>query len=301
MDAAAPQLRELDAVGGNNMPHEAALAVLMLWLPPELRARAACVCRSWCTAAAHSSPWAELSFERSVMRLTDATLAALCLRAGAALRTLRLDADACTLITGAGLVAALRDGGCTGVRRLDMHAGCLPKCRALTAELAHQLAVACPALQHASCEIKCSLSDAAAASAALPGPQWLECEGRNDEGLTQLAECLRVSTALTGLIMYGKQIGDAGATQLAQCLRFNTTTLTCLSLSDSGIGDAGATQLGETLRKNASLRCLVLMGNDIGAAGVTRLASIKSTHQQHAQEAANEPEPHRQCGIDAAG
>ena len=226
MDVAAPETRELDAVSSNKTPSEAALSVLMNWLPPELRARAACVCRSWCAAAAHPSRWAELSFERSVMRVTDATLAVLCARAGAALRTLRLDSVACELVTGAGLVAALRDGGCTGVLRLDMHTARWPRRPALTVELAHQLAAACPALQHSACEISCSLSDAASASAGLPGPLRLRTpsfddERPKDEGPAQLVECPRIGAALVSLGLVGSIFDGAGATQLAECLRFN--------------------------------------------------------------------------------
>ena len=63
--------------------------------------------------------WEELSFERCGVRVDNATLALLCARAGSALRTLCLDAHACTRVTGSGLVAALSDGRCVGLRRLN--------------------------------------------------------------------------------------------------------------------------------------------------------------------------------------
>ena len=104
MDATQPEAPALVAalsLGGYTSPHRAAeaLSVLLPLLALDDRARAACVCRAWRAAAAHPGLWEELSFTRCVARVNDATLAALCARAGAALRTLSLDADACVRVT----------------------------------------------------------------------------------------------------------------------------------------------------------------------------------------------------------
>ena len=150
--------------------------LVLPWLPLDARARAACSREAWRAAAAAPALWGELSFEKCAARVTDATLAALCARAGPGLRSLRLHWRACRDVSGAGLVAALRDGGCAGVRRihddsaLDLFGGgCSP---ALI-----QLATACPELEHTEFKVsRRSLAEAAQVAAALPGPLTMDHE-----------------------------------------------------------------------------------------------------------------------------
>ena len=257
---------------GADSPHELALALSFVLpsLPPDARARAACVCRAWRTAAAAPALWEELQFEDCAVRINDAALEALCARAGAALRTLSmsLEGGACARVTGDGMLAALRGGGCTGLRRLSTEAFWLW----LTTEQVQQLAAACPTLTHTACAVRCSLLDAAAAAAALPGPLLLNCSNCNSsEGLMQLAECLRVNATLTSLNLRLNYIGHDGARQLAESLRVNAT-LTSHDLSNNRIGDAGARQLAESLRVNATLTNLDLGGNGIADVVLMQLA-----------------------------
>ena len=125
MDAAPLDALELSAPSlrwsGYASPHKLAeaLSLILPLLPLDSRARAACVCRAWRAATSHPALWEELSFERCTARVGDAALDSLCARAGAALRTLRLDSDECAQVTAAGMLAALRGGGCVGVRRLS--------------------------------------------------------------------------------------------------------------------------------------------------------------------------------------
>ena len=280
MDGALLEAHELVAtpsLSGHASPHEVAqaLSLLLPLLPLDCRARAACVCRAWRAAAAHPALWEELSFERCAARVREETLASLCARAGAALRTLRLDAEACCAISGDGMVAALRNGGCTGVRRLYMPAADLETVNTLTLESAQQLAAACPLLQHAACVVQCDLRDtpaALAALAALPGPNGLKCSSDEDSeaDLTQLAECLRANAALVSLDLSDNCMGAEGATQLAEGLRAHTG-LTSLNLYMNEIGDAGATQLAASLLANTTLNSLNLGFNNIEAEGATRL------------------------------
>ena len=212
-------------------PHKLAevLSLLLPVVPLDARARAACVCRAWRAATSHPALWEELDFEHCAVHVTNATLASLCARAGDALRTLRLELDACTHITSAGMLAALHNGGCTGLRRLNGSAAGGPW---LTAGMAQQLVAACPLLNHTACAVHCCLSDAAALATVLPGPLKLTCSGNMwsmPPDVTQLAECLRDNTTLTSLDLVGNNIGDAAAAQLADCLRVNTT-LTRLNL-----------------------------------------------------------------------
>ena len=106
---------------GHASPHELAeaLSLILPLLPLDARARAACVNPAWRVAAVHPALWEELSFEGCTARVDDATLAALCARAAAALRTLDLEGDACARVTGKGMLTALQGGGCTGLRRLS--------------------------------------------------------------------------------------------------------------------------------------------------------------------------------------
>ena len=88
MDAAllnlnAQTLSAAPREGGSALPHEALVLMLPL-LPLDARARAACVCRAWRAATAHSGLWEALSFERCAARVSNATLASLCARGGRA-------------------------------------------------------------------------------------------------------------------------------------------------------------------------------------------------------------------------
>ena len=267
---ASPDTQELS---GDTFPHEALVLVLQR-LPLDARACAACVCPAWRAATAHPLLWQELSFERCAVHINNATLASLCARAGAELRTLNLDAAACTYITCDGMVTALRGGGCTGVQRLvALPESLLHMYRCLTTEMTYLLAAACPLLQHTACSIYCKLPEVAAVSTALPGPLAVTptCVGSSAPSMAQLVECLRTSTSITNLRLGFGRLGDEGATQLAESLRVNTT-LTDLKLIRTGICAVGAMQLAECLRINTTLTNLCLSSNDVGEAGAIQFA-----------------------------
>ena len=103
--------------GGDTAEVADLLSLILPLLPLDCRARAACVCRAWRAATAHPALWEELNFQRCYASVDDATLASLCARAGATLRALHLDRDACFHVTTYGFYAAIAYGGCTGVRR----------------------------------------------------------------------------------------------------------------------------------------------------------------------------------------
>ena len=128
MDAARAELQQLfaDARGEKQalskriarLFDQVVAPMVLPRLQLDARARAACSREAWHAAACAPSLWAELDFERCTVSVTDAKLAALCARAGPALRTLRLDEAVCREVSGDGLVAALRNGGCAEVRRV---------------------------------------------------------------------------------------------------------------------------------------------------------------------------------------
>ena len=273
MDAAPPVAQELSVSwwSGDASPHKLAevLSLVLPLLPLDARARAARVCRAWRTAAAHPELWKELDFAGCATNpLFDGkTLAKLCARAGAALRTLRLDPLPCRRVRTEELLAALRKGGCTGLRSLSA----LQHRVELTPKLAKKLVAACPLLQHTEVTVHCTMSEVATVLTALPGPLALSCRGNVNEGLTHLVESLRVSSSLASLDIGFTSVDVTGATQLAECLRVNAT-LKVLDLSDNDIGAAGATSLAQCLRINATLTSLDLRYNHIGDEGATQLA-----------------------------
>ena len=163
---------------------EVASLVLPL-LTPDSRARAACVRKAWRAAAADPSLWAELSFERCSVVLTDATIASLCARAGSTLRSLCLD-HWYGGVTAEGTVFALYEGGCTGIRRISSRSSL----RLTPALVALLLVTACPNLQYTACEVSCaSLQEVAQLKATLPGPLTFSI-GRNDPlGTHRTIEC----------------------------------------------------------------------------------------------------------------
>ena len=154
------------------------LALVMNQLPADARACAACVCPAWRKLAASASL---LHFNSAAVDVTDALLAALCVRAGAALRELDLGGRECARLTSDGLVCALRVGGCTGLRRLVLlRPSHRPDLRLpLTLKHAQQLAAACPALKHAACYVRCdSVEEADLARTLLPGRLTLAVAGQ---------------------------------------------------------------------------------------------------------------------------
>jgi len=286
---------------------QAALAHVMRLLPADACARAACVCRSWRDAAADPAQLAALWFDdSSVGKLNDKALARLCVRAGAALRELRLESPACHRVTATGVIAALNSGGCAGVQRLtfptrdrvisnDLNSA------GVNAEQAQQLAAACPALEHAACLVRCARpEDVATACSLLSGPLALVVRWQGDTARAAMrlpaqmaellifdcdvdaaavaasCEALRTNTTLKTLKLWGVLLGEAGGAALGEALRTNTT-LTTLEVSsygirDNAICDAGAAAVANALRTNATLTSLCLFANNIGDTGAAALA-----------------------------
>jgi len=306
--AAPPSLADDLTSGGEapswlSLPH-AILVHALRMMPQDARARAACVCRTWRDAAADPALFAVLRLDDSSYgRLNDASLLRLCVRAGAALRELCLNAPACRAVTVAGVIAALRAGGCAGVQRLVLP----PKMNFyhnMSAEQAQELAAACLILEHLACDVYCeSADDVATTCALLPGPLSLFVDNENLDAaraalqlpaqmtgldiwactldaacVAALREALRTNTTLKTLALWHTEIGGAGAAALGDALRTNAT-LTELELGDgNSIGDAGATALGEALRTNATLTSLYLTHNDIGDAGAAALGVALRTN-----------------------
>ena len=272
-------------------------------LPLDARARAACARKAWRTEAAAPALWAELNFEHCAVRVTDATLAALCARAGPALRSLHLDTYACHYLSGGGLVTALRAGGCAGLRCLGSFSGRrYTRTIRFTPALAAQLITTCPQLEHAECEVVCaSVAEAAqVACSSLPGPLKLSvefdkaseraagamqalllrsvslelsfCELARTE-VAALAESLRVNNTLKYLHVCAVGIDGVGAAAIADALRMNNT-LVSLGLGCNSIGDVGAAAFGDVLRVNSTLTHLNLGRNQISAAGVAVLGEM---------------------------
>ena len=276
------------------------VALVLPLLPLDDRARAACVRKAWRAEASVPMLWSELNFDRCAVRITDAKLAALCACAGPALRALRLEVPACEAVTGEGLVAALRDGGCVGVRRLciDQDDEDPPS---LTPALVIQLIVACPHLERTSCLVRCEhFAEAAQAAASLPGPLALLFIRRAVPGLAEnvvsglllrsvtflelvlceltpaeaamLATALRVNTALTELSLVNCSIGDVGMIALAEALHVNHVLTTFICAGTVGLGFQSMAALGNALRVNSTLNYLDLRCTRIGSDGAAALS-----------------------------
>ena len=275
-------------------------------LPLDARARAACARKAWRTAAADPSLWVELDLERCATHVTDATVAALCARAGPALRSLRLGTVALRSTADAALLAALRDGGCIGVQRISVCGGII----SVLPAVGLQLAAACPALEHMECQVVShGFAEAARVAAALPGPLALSVADvsvagvRQEDGflrrllqssvadldlstwglpsaeLAMLFGALHENKTLTALLLNTSNAGSAAAA-LSEALRVNGT-LVHLDLGDSGIDAAGAAALAEALRVNSTLQSLDLgfnpAGLSVGVAALSRALHNNST------------------------
>ena len=259
------------------------LSLLLPLLPLDARACAACVCRAWHAATSHPALWEVLSFKHCAAPVDDATLASLCERAGANLRTLRLAPSSCCRVTAAGLLAALRQGGCTGVvdivalfRRLQPHEP--PKLPRAELEFlvgdVLQLASAYPALRRTKCTVSCpGTADVATLLASMvAGPLTLLV---HDSALStldihRLLLDPRVAVAVILRTPAVHALGDPCAAAFGDGLRLNRA-LTALELSRLAIGVAGMSALGEALLVNATLKSLNLSHNVLGDAGATVL------------------------------
>jgi acyl carrier protein len=170
--ASAGKLGQCDGVWGSWRGRDA-LTQIFRRLPVDARARAASVCHVWHDAAADPPVRAVMHFDGCRVAVDDALLAALCGRAGKALTELHLNVSGCKAVTAAGVVTALRVGGCFKLRCLVLHR--FEKWwrhgpQTLTLQNAKQLAAALPKLQETSCVVNCETHDQVAdARAALPG------------------------------------------------------------------------------------------------------------------------------------
>ena len=292
--------------GGDGCANEAAqaLSLVLPLLPPDALACATCVCRAWRTATAHPALWEELSFERCTAQVNYATLASLCARAGAALRMLRLDARTCFDLSGHELVAALREGGCAGVRHIwarpnvEYRGFHVWRLSPLSVQL---LTAACPLLEHAACAVACvTVMEAVNVAEALPGPLKLvvyrEGAERGTEELCRVLRCnvielvaearvialdgeesffaaLQVNNTLASLRLVNNIIGPTVAAALAEALRVNST-LTSLRLEYDELHDEGAAALADALRTNATLTTLEVDFDTIETDGWIALADV---------------------------
>jgi Ran GTPase-activating protein (RanGAP) involved in mRNA processing and transport len=76
---------------------------------------------------------------------------------------------------------------------------------------------------------------------------------------------------VTGINIYGNQIGAEGASALADALKMNSS-VTNINLDDNAIGDEGASVLADALKVNTSVTDISLRSNKFGAKGATAIA-----------------------------
>lgn len=293
----------MDAESGiDSLPDEVLLLVFN-HLPVLERGRCAAVSRHWARLATSNALWSALSFEDSTRPVIDDTLRALCRHAGARLRSLDLCAPACSALTPAGVLAAVRaaaheqqhspsaPGGGGGGSLQSFLAAPHPL---LSPSDVTRLRVSCPALRSAAVSASASgLADARRAAAALPdvsdlrlrlrwGPaaaaagssepmelvSWLRTrEARAVKALTLVPSALPTADDGGG---GGRQpFGPLEVEALGSALAENAAALASLSLRSHG--DAGAAALGRALASSISLRALDLSSNGLSATGAEAL------------------------------
>ena len=216
--------------------HEA-LALVLQQLPLGALWQAAGVCRAWRAAAAAPAFWAEPRLGE-VRALSDESLKALCVRCGPVLHMLRLDTlrPSRQRVTAAGVVAALRAGACSGVRQLHMPRA-VPgldalECWVLSDEQATQLAMACPALEHAACMVS-----------------W----GYEFTGAFQEGFCARdVALALPGPLDFIVREQQPAA---LDALYWHKNTFVSLQFRNCSFSERLKNVLAEHLGENASITC----------------------------------------------
>uniref|UniRef100_A0A671RFA8 Protein NLRC3-like n=1 Tax=Sinocyclocheilus anshuiensis TaxID=1608454 RepID=A0A671RFA8_9TELE len=93
----------------------------------------------------------------------------------------------------------------------------------------------------------------------------------HDEGVTAIAEAMRVNRAITSLHLQWNFIKAGAAKALAQSLMSNTC-IQLLDLQENTLGDNGVIALACALRSNSSLSVLYLQGVSAGKSGAVALA-----------------------------
>ncbi len=274
------------------------LQLLLPWLPPDARARAAAVSRAWRDAAACQSVWARLDLSCGCANSVDApALAALCARAGVALVELRL--PRCPLLCTAAVLHALEAGGCVGLRTLALpvsrlgsgeysSAYALPPLALAGLVDAAALRRACPALEDVSAVLLCTDVSQATAAQLYPGASLtLLVPFDVLQDLPAAALCHSAVAGLTGLGFHT----DAGLTEeqgvalaaaalprdAAQCFNADGTavraSLADLELVGVGLGDATAGVLAAALRApRCALEALAVQAGTMTDAGAAALA-----------------------------
>jgi Ran GTPase-activating protein (RanGAP) involved in mRNA processing and transport len=262
--------------------------------------------------AAVPGRWAVLDFRGCAVRVNRDALVALCARAGAELRELRLDAPACNSLWPDSITTALENGGCRGLRRytqpLTSPAGeqwspfgeYTHPPFGIKPRYAVALARVCPALEHAACRVLLRYSWDVLDLSEVPGPVtlvlprwgWHASQQLETLSLHRSIAALDVHSAYLGnegAAVFSKalsedgssvasvdfssnQMTDTGVRSLAEMLRVNTT-LKDLNLSHNYFYDDGVAALGEALRVNATLTRLVLSYNSAGDNGAASLAA----------------------------
>jgi len=93
----------------------------------------------------------------------------------------------------------------------------------------------------------------------------------SDTGAAALADAIMQCTSMVNLSLYNNSIGDQGAQALASILPRNER-FAALELGYNQIGDTGARALATGVSWSAGLHCLSLNNNEVGDKGATALA-----------------------------
>lgn len=178
-------------------------------------------------------------------------------------------------VTAAGLLAALRGGGCVGLQRIWApreviwaplerrdRKGLLTGRWELTPDEVKDLAAVCPQLQRVECAVGCPDRQAVAKASglALPGPLTLILHGGQNP-LSKDDVCHLLKQHNVAALELERVTLEEGGFWLGKALRENTT-LTSLKLRGDCINTAGASALGEALRSNATLLSVDVSGMD---------------------------------------
>ena len=92
------------------------------------------------------------------------------------------------------------------------------------------------------------------------------------EGITAIADALRVNGALTELCIYGNRVGDEGVGAICESIQSNKETkLASLNFGDNGIGPVGANALAAMVAVTCSLTKLSFFPNKLEEEGTTAI------------------------------
>jgi hypothetical protein len=278
-----------------DLPVELLSTHILSRLPLDARARCAAVCRHLRRAAGEEVLWRSLSFEGVRCEVSEAVLAGLSRRDGAALRRLDASTQACGMLDVHAVVRAMQAGGAGAAALQELHLGRSGYPSEVRAAFSSEgafaacaLRAACPSLRDLQCCVELRpyahgtsgwLSDN---GTEVPAYKWPVVAGLLAGGAKSVVvwepddevAALLLSAGTVTALKLGVDWEERTTAADVRCLLplLGDARLTALCMRYRTLTPPAAALLADALRANTTLHALDLDGASIGDVGAAALA-----------------------------